>query len=123
MTPTFLTFEHLFECFEGGKGSEMTRIDELVEVAVNPNGEPIGFSWRNGAYLVLSKPVRWFARREWWVESARVQRGIGSGVLEVEMWRLVAQNQIASRENEKNQFELIHNIVDDKNIWKLSRIY
>jgi hypothetical protein len=99
----------------------MTRIDELVEVAVNPTGEPIGFSWRNGAYLVLSKPVRWFARREWWIESARVQRGIGAGVLEVEMWRLVAQNQIAS--SEKGQFELIHNIVDDKNVWKLSRIY
>lgn len=99
----------------------MTRIDELVEVTTNRTGEPIGFSWRNGAYLVLSKPVRWFARREWWIESARVQRGIGSGVLEVEMWRLIAKNQIAA--SEQNQFELIHNIVDNKNVWKLSRIY
>lgn len=99
----------------------MTRIDELVDVTVNPKGEPIGFGWRGGAYLVLSKPVRWFARREWWVESARVQRGIGAGVLEVEMWRLVAENQIARAE--KNQYELIHNVVDNKNVWKLSRIY
>ena len=96
----------------------MTRIDELVEVAVNPAGEPIGFSWRNGAYLVLSKPIRWFARKQWWVESARVQRGIGAGVLEVEMWRLVA-----SSNDQKNQFELVHNIVEDKNVWKLIRIY
>jgi hypothetical protein len=118
VAPTFLTFEHLFECFAGWEEPEMVRIDELVDVAVNPKGEPIGFSWRNGAYLVLSKPVRWFARREWWVESARVQRGIGAGVLEVEMWRLVA-----SCAEEKKQFELIHNIVEDKNVWKLSRIY
>lgn len=96
----------------------MTRIDELVNVAVNPAGEPIGFSWRNGAYLVLGKPIRWFARRQWWVESARAQRGIGAGVLEVEMWRLVAEaNQ------EKQQFELVHDLVDDKNVWKLIRIY
>ena len=96
----------------------MVRVDEMVTVSVNPKGEPIGFGWRGGAYLVLSKPVRWFARREWWVEAARVQRGIGAGVLEVEMWRLVA-----SCNDEKQQFELVHSFVGEKNVWRLNRVF
>ncbi|MEN9749517.1 MAG: hypothetical protein RL149_595 [Actinomycetota bacterium] len=96
----------------------MVRVDELVAVATNPKGEPIGFNWRDGAYQVLNKPVRWFARREWWVEASRVQRGIGSGVLEVEMWRLVA-----SCNEEKQQFELVHSFVGEKNVWRLNRIF
>ena len=59
----------------------MTMINEKVEVSVDKTGSPIGFSWKGGLYLVASKPVRWFARKQWWIESARVQRGIGAGVL------------------------------------------
>jgi hypothetical protein len=47
-----------------------------------------------------------------------VQRGIGAGVLEVEMWRLVA-----SCNEEKQQFELVHSFVGDKNIWRLNRVF
>lgn len=32
----------------------MIRIDESVSVVVNPKGEPIGFRWRGGNYLVSS---------------------------------------------------------------------
>ena len=58
----------------------MLRVDEIVTVAVDKNGQPIGFSWRNESFLVSAPPIRWFARREWWNEAARVQRGIGAGV-------------------------------------------
>lgn len=95
----------------------MIRVDENVQVSTNQNGEPIGFSWRNGSYRVLTKPIRWFARRDWWVEAARVQRGIGSGVLEVEMWRLSAARESSS----PAQFELIHTELDNQ--WKLVRIF
>jgi hypothetical protein len=96
----------------------MVRVDENITVAVDKEGDPIGFLWRNGSYLVADKPIRWFARREWWVEAARVQRGIGAGVLEVEMWRLMAIEASAKR---KNQYELLHFTID--NTWSLVRVY
>jgi hypothetical protein len=95
----------------------MLRVDEAVTVAVDKAGSPIGFSWRNENFLVSAPPVRWFARREWWNEAARVQRGIGAGVLEVEMWRLLA---CANAKN-KSQFELVHNAGDGS--WRLVRIF
>jgi hypothetical protein len=65
----------------------MSRIDEAVSVLVDQDGAPTLFRWREKDYQVSSRPVRWFARTEWWV-GERAYRGIGSGVLEVEMWRL-----------------------------------
>lgn len=96
----------------------MVRVDEKVTVAVNHEGQPIGFSWRNANYLVADKPVRWFARREWWVEAARVQRGIGSGVLEVEMWRFLAADKPTTP---KHQYELVHFTLE--NTWRLVRVF
>ncbi len=100
----------------------MLRVDEKVSVSTNQGGEPIGFWWRGGSYLVNSKPVRWFARREWWNEAARVQRGIGAGVLEVEMWRICASKPNAPMA----QFELVHTFEtqgNDRNSWRLVRVY
>jgi hypothetical protein len=100
----------------------MIRIDESVSVVVNPKGEPIGFRWRGSNYLVSSPPTRWFARREWWVDASRVQRGIGSGVLEVEMWRLSADSSVAGGVQTKcAQYELVHSTLD--NHWRLLRIF
>lgn len=95
----------------------MIRVDECVEVRTNQLGEPIGFNWRNASYRVITKPVRWFSRRDWWVEAARAQRGIGAGVLEVEMWRLSAIREAHS----PAQFELIH--TEENKQWKLVRIF
>jgi hypothetical protein len=97
--------------------SQVIRVDEQVSVSVNSSGEPIGFQWRNNSYLVLSKPIRWFARKQWWIEAARAQRGIGSGVLEVEMWRLSASKP----QETPAQFELIHQA--EKNNWQLVRVF
>ncbi len=109
----------------------MTRVDEKIAVSVNQGGEPIGFRWRNQSYLVNAKPVRWFARREWWVEAARAQRGIGAGVLELEMWRL--QASCVERQKPLAQYELIHSFdLSDKPVsaspevsegWRLVRVY
>ncbi len=103
----------------------MVRVDENVSVSVNQSGEPIGFRWRENNYLVNAKPVRWFARKQWWVEAARAQRGIGAGVLELEMWRL--QASCTEKQKAVAQFELIHNLPDaakpDFDAWRLVRIY
>jgi hypothetical protein len=95
----------------------MIRVDESIQVATNQAGEPVGFSWRNGSYKVTNKPVRWFSRKNWWDESARAQRGIGAGVLELEMWRLSASKENSS----PSQFELIH--TEETNSWQLLRIF
>lgn len=106
-------------------GSEM-RIDEAVFVATNTGGEPIGFNWRGIGYLVKTRPVRWFARREWWVEAARVQRGIGAGAVEVEMWRLracptPAAANLPQVDSADGHFELIRSA--DSNVWRLVRVW
>ena len=95
----------------------MVRVDENVTVALDKSGSPIGFSWRNGHYLVSGKPVRWYARRQWWVDAARVQRGIGAGALEVEMWRMLAD----CGKHAIYQYEFIHDTLSDT--WRLVRIY
>ena len=91
----------------------MVRIDESVAVFVDPEGVPTLFRWREKDYQVSSWPVRWFARAEWWV-GERAHRGIGSGVLEVEMWRF-----LATADGSMTSFELLHNSA--ANSWKLLR--
>jgi len=82
----------------------MGRIDEAVAVLVDQEGAPTLFRWREKDYQVSSRPVRWFARAEWWV-GERANRGIGSGVLEVEMWRV-----LASSNGTRSTFELVHDV-------------
>ena len=86
----------------------MGRIDEAVAVLVDQEGAPTLFRWREKDYQVSSRPVRWFARTEWWA-GERAHRGIGSGAVEVEMWRLRVVNV--------GFFDLIHNTATGS--WKL----
>jgi len=92
----------------------MGRIDEAVAVLLDQEGAPALFRWRGKDYQVSSKPVRWFARTEWWV-GERAHRGIGSGVLEIEMWRFLA----SPSDDSGSYFELLHNSL--ANSWKLIR--
>ena len=103
----------------------MQRLDESVLVSTNQSGEPVGFLWRDSNYKVRARPVRWFARRDWWLEASRVQRGIGPGVLEIEVWRMLASKGGESETKNKTQFEIAHTQDDanGKNIWRLVRVY
>jgi hypothetical protein len=94
----------------------MGRIDEAVAVLVDQEGAPTLFRWREKDYQVSSRPVRWFARSEWWV-GERAHRGIGSGAVEVEMWRFLASHS----DDLGSQFELLHSSFG--NSWKLIRKY
>ena len=108
----------------------MLRVDEAVEVLVNQAGQPTAFKWRGERYIVVSQPVRWFTRRDWWVESARAYRGIGAGVMELEMWRCTVRPDRASMASAgaantsagvQAQFELVRNAAVNR--WQLLRIY
>lgn len=96
----------------------MNQVNEPVAMVVNGDGEPIGFKWRNHNFLVASKPMRWFARRQWWKEAARANRGIGEGVVEVEMWRFMASDMAR---HTCQQFELLHQV--HSNDWQLILVY
>ena len=91
----------------------MGRIDETVAVLVDQEGAPTLFRWREKDFQVSSRPVRWFARTEWWV-GERAYRGIGSGAVEVEMWRF-----LSTSDGTKFMIELLHN--KPANNWKLTR--
>ena len=91
----------------------MGRIDEAVVVLVDQRGSPTRFKWREKEYQVGARAVRYFARTNWWV-GERADRGIGSGPLEVEMWRL-----FATCDGVKTSFELLHNSLTGN--WKLVR--
>lgn len=94
----------------------MLKINEVVDVRVNQNGIPVGLIWRGQSYLVANHPIRWFARRDWWRESPRANRGIGAGILEIEMWRFKVNQADRSA-----TFELMRNPVG--NHWTLIRVY
>jgi hypothetical protein len=93
----------------------MGRIDEAVAVLVDQEGAPTLFRWREKEYQVSSRPVRWFARAEWWV-GERAHRGIGSGAVEVEMWRLLAHH-----DDQYFYVEIL--LVNSTSTWKLSKIW
>ena len=102
------------------KGPKMQRVDEKVLVSTNRDGEPVGFMWRDSNYRVSARPVRWFARRDWWIEATRVQRGVGASVLEVEMWRMTATKNTET--DGENQYEIVHTLDGEKGIWRLVRV-
>lgn len=90
----------------------MQRIDEPVQVAINRDGMPIAFKWRSANYSITSRPTRWFSRQQWWANAERAHRGVGAGVLEVEMWRIQAGTM---------QAELLHTTQDNR--WRILRLY
>jgi hypothetical protein len=94
-------------------------INDELDVSVDQSGQPIGFRWRGGYYLVSEKPIRWFSRKEWWLEASRVPKGIGHGVFEVEVWRILAAETAAKQ---KLQFEFVHELEPSSNSWRLSQI-
>jgi hypothetical protein len=91
----------------------MGRIDEIVAVLVDQQGSPLVFRWREKDFQVRSRPVRWFARADWWL-GERAHRGIGAGIIEVEMWRF-----LATADEKITSFELLHNTAS--NSWKIIR--
>jgi hypothetical protein len=86
----------------------MGRIDEAVAVLLDQDGAPTLFRWREKDYQVSSRPVRWFARAEWWV-GEKAYGDTDSDVLEVEIWRFsVAEGGV---------FDLLHHTTTKS--WRL----
>lgn len=87
---------------------------EAVSVLCNHDDQPVAFIWRGIQYLVSSRPVRWYARRCWWIDFESADRN-GSASLEIEIWRLRA-----SCDKSTGFFELEHLQPEDE--WRLVRV-
>jgi len=97
----------------------MNQIREQVQVSVDQSGQPVGFTWRGGNYLVNDQPIRWFSRRDWWLEASRVPKGVGPGVFEVEIWRILASEAKAKHQL---QFEFSHDLDPNSGRWQLIQV-
>jgi hypothetical protein len=66
----------------------MGMFSESVDVACSPAGEPLSLRWAGRNHDLCAEPVRWFERRQWWVEEQRAPLGSGPGLVDHEIWRV-----------------------------------
>lgn len=62
-------------------------LTQAVDVTTDPEGRPVAVRWDRHSYAVVAEPVRWFARRRWWLEESRAERG-REGLVAQEVWRV-----------------------------------
>ena len=77
----------------------MAHIGEAVAVLVDQEGAPTLFRWGEMTYLVVTRPVRYFARSDWWI-GENASKGMGS-FFEVEVWIVFVDS-----EGSKSKFQL-----------------
>jgi hypothetical protein len=84
-----------------------------VAVITNHDGEPVSFDWGGSHWLVMSVPVRWYARKTWWQNAAGAPRGVGGEFIETEMWRFRAASPSGSQAFEMRR---------EGAVWQLNRV-
>lgn len=87
----------------------------VTGVVLDLDGAPVSFTFENRHYLVSSKPVRWYSRKLWWQQVEAAPRGVGSALVEVEMWRLWATSEF-----DRIFLELKH--LQPEDVWEIYRI-
>lgn len=99
----------------------MLDVDERVVVRMTPGGMPLGFEWRERQYRSTEPPLRFYTRRPWWLEQARVHKGIGAEVLETETWRITAAGRSAAGHGGRSA-ERVFELTREDTEWVLARI-
>lgn len=61
-----------------------TRLDTVVEVIVNPDGDPTSFIWDRFEHIILGQPQAIFRRTKWW------ETGQAPTRIDTELWRIDA---------------------------------
>ncbi|MGQ1797122.1 DUF6504 family protein [Kocuria oceani] len=89
-------------------------LTEGVEVDCDTGGVPVTVRWRGRGYRVVQDPVRWYERRAWWAEDARLPKNRGIGAVDQQMWRVQVQLTVRS---ELLTLELVHTL--DTGRWRL----
>jgi hypothetical protein len=98
-------------------GSPQGQLTEHVEVVVSERGLPLHLWWRERGYDVIAEPLRWFARRRWWAEDSRAERG-RAGLVSQEVWRIQIQDPLTA---ERTTVDLGRTLPAER--WRLLRIH
>lgn len=104
----------------------MAMFSESVDVACNPDGQPVSLQWAGQSYSVCAEPVRWYERRQWWAEESRAPLGSGPGLVDHEIWRVqvlpsAAGSGTAKEQDEALTLDLTRHIRSGR--WRLLRIH
>ncbi|MFE4195182.1 DUF6504 family protein [Paenarthrobacter sp. NPDC056912] len=98
----------------------MGLFSEAVEVTCTDTGQPQAVQWKGTSYTVTNEPVRWYERRQWWVEESRAPLGTGAGLVDHEIWRV----QLLPAQSDANHtitLDLVRHLGSSR--WRLLRIH
>lgn len=98
----------------------MGMFSEAVDVVCAPSGQPLELDWAGHHYTVCAEPVRWYERRQWWVEEQRAPLGRGPGLVDHEIWR-VQVRRADSPDAENLTLDLTRHVGSGR--WRLLRIH
>lgn len=100
----------------------MGLFSESVGVICTDAGQPQEVQWKGTQYTVTNEPVRWYERRQWWLEESRAPLGSGAGLVDHEIWRVQLQRpQENEPSSESITLDLVRHVGSGR--WRLLRIH
>ncbi|MCT9867840.1 DUF6504 family protein [Paenarthrobacter aurescens] len=100
----------------------MGLFSESVEVICADTGQPQAVQWKGEQYAVSNEPVRWYERRQWWLEESRAPLGSGAGLVDHEIWRVQLQRpQDEALAGRTITLDLVRHVGSGR--WRLLRIH
>ncbi|MFJ4025836.1 DUF6504 family protein [Paenarthrobacter sp. NPDC089989] len=99
----------------------MGLFSESVTVTCAETGQPQRIQWQSRDYRVSAEPVRWFERRQWWIEESRAPLGTGAGLVDHEIWRVQLQEDTAGPTGKSITLDLVRHVGSGR--WRLLRIH
>ncbi|PRB41811.1 hypothetical protein CQ020_21815 [Arthrobacter sp. MYb23] len=100
----------------------MGLFSESVSVSCTDAGQPQEVQWKGTQYTVTNEPVRWYERRQWWLEESRAPLGSGAGLVDHEIWRVQLLPSTAEPEASHSiTLDLVRHLGSGR--WRLLRIH
>lgn len=107
----------------------MGMFSESVDVDCTTAGQPLRLRWAGRDYSLCADPVRWYERRQWWVEESRAPLGRGPGLVDHEIWRVQVREDTPTGRKPAAQPEVQESLTLDlvrhaaSGRWRLLRIH
>ncbi|MEI2279309.1 DUF6504 family protein [Paenarthrobacter ilicis] len=100
----------------------MGLFSESVGVTSAESGQPHEVQWKGTRYTVINEPIRWYERRQWWIEEHRAPIGSGAGMVDHEIWRVQLQPVPTDpNPSEPITLDLVRHVSSGR--WRLLRIH
>lgn len=100
----------------------MGLFSESIGVNCTDTGKPQEVHWKGTQYTVTNEPVRWYERRQWWLEENRAPLGSGAGMVDHEIWRVqLLPSTTGPEDNPTITLDLVRHLGSGR--WRLLRIH